>query len=313
MALALDAGQTEIKARIIMAGRPPVELSLPGVFTDRDLLPQLAAVTRQVSREFDTAIDIVSAGVSGLTSASADAFGLLNAVAGVGVGRALLAHDSVTSFLGALGDRTGAVVAAGTGSVTLAVGPTHVTRVDGWGNIMGDAGSGYWIGRAALEAVMRAHDGRGRPTELSKLVAERWPDLESAYIALQNDSGRVRAIAALAEPVASLCDIDGVAARICADAADELAKSAVTALRRVEDREGGENTNAEAPTMVAILGGVFGSARIRTRFTERVASELQNVQIVQPRGTGLDGAALLMSLRCENPLYSLLSDTRSGA
>ncbi len=47
---------------------------------------------------------------------------------------------------------------------------TRVARVDGWGNIMGDAGSGYWIGREALDAVMRAYDGRGPQTALTDVV-----------------------------------------------------------------------------------------------------------------------------------------------
>jgi N-acetylglucosamine kinase-like BadF-type ATPase len=36
---------------------------------------------------------------------------------------------------------------------------------------MGDAGSGYWLGRAALDAVMRAHDGRGPATALTEVVS----------------------------------------------------------------------------------------------------------------------------------------------
>ncbi|MDT3318074.1 hypothetical protein Q9S71_14695 [Microbacterium sp. KSW4-11] len=45
--------------------------------------------------------------------------------------------------------------------MTLAVGDRDTARVDGWGWTMGDAGSGFWIGREALTAVMRAHDHRG--------------------------------------------------------------------------------------------------------------------------------------------------------
>ncbi|WP_341476215.1 BadF/BadG/BcrA/BcrD ATPase family protein, partial [Cryobacterium zongtaii] len=59
---------------------------------------------------------------------------------------------------------------AGTGVVTLAVGVHDVARIDGWGNLIGNAGSGYWIGRAALEAVMREYDGRGPVTVLTATV-----------------------------------------------------------------------------------------------------------------------------------------------
>ena len=56
---------------------------------------------------------------------------------------------------------------------------------------MGDAGSGYWIGRAALEAVMRAYDGRGPQTALTPVVLADFPALEDAYIELQADDERV--------------------------------------------------------------------------------------------------------------------------
>ena len=92
------------------------------------------------------------------------------------------------------------MVASGTGVVTLAVGRTELARVDGWGYLLGDAGSGYWLGRAALDAVMRAHDGRGDATALSAIAVAEFPDLEHAYIELQADPGRVGRIAAYARP-----------------------------------------------------------------------------------------------------------------
>ena len=40
----------------------------------------------------------------------------------------------------------------------------------GWGYVLGDEGSGYWIGRAALRAVLRESDRRGAPTRCSRLL-----------------------------------------------------------------------------------------------------------------------------------------------
>ena len=64
----------------------------------------------------------LTAGISGLTDRDADAGALLELLRDTGIREAVLAHDSTTSFLGALGDARGAVVASGTGVVTLAVG-----------------------------------------------------------------------------------------------------------------------------------------------------------------------------------------------
>ncbi|OKK03375.1 ATPase [Streptomyces sp. CB03234] len=78
----------------------------------------------------------------------------------LGAGRLALAADAVTAYAGALGQRPGAVVAAGTGLIALGTDLSRWRRADGWGHLLGDCGSGAWIGRAGLEAAMRAHDGR---------------------------------------------------------------------------------------------------------------------------------------------------------
>lgn len=211
------------------------ELLLSGVLTHEPILPQLCTVVKESERQTGEVFSTVSVGVSGTTKADHDAGRLMDLIGGPGLERVLLAHDSVTSYLGALGDRQGAVVAAGMGVVTLGVGRSALARVDGWGNIMGDAGSGHWMGREALDAVMRAHDGRGQATALTAVVQRRWPDVEEAYIALQSSPDRVRTIAGFARDVAELASTAPVAHAICVAAARELASSTEAALRRVAD------------------------------------------------------------------------------
>ena len=163
---------------------------------------------------------------------------------------------------------------------------------------MGDAGSGYWLGRAALDAVMRAHDGRGPETALTGVVRSRWPELEDAYVQLQSDPAKVSVIAWFAEAVAARAATDAVAARICREAAEELALSAVTALRRV---------GTDAAPVVSAIGGVFRGALVRETFEEAVRSVHPGVRFEAPHGTGLDGAAALVSLPAEHPLSALVS------
>ena len=69
----------------------------------------------------------------------------------------------------------GVVVIAGTGSIAYGVSQRGVAaRAGGWGPTLGDEGSGYWIGRRALAAVMRDADGRGPRTALTPLVLEHF-------------------------------------------------------------------------------------------------------------------------------------------
>lgn len=290
--IALDVGQTTMKVRAT-GGR---EASYPGVVTSRPVLPQLAEALARATAEFGPA-DAVAIGSSGLTKAASDPAELLRLARAEGaqIGRVVLAHDSITSYLGALGSRPGVVVAAGTGSVILGVGATSVQRVDGWGNVMGDAGSAYWMGRAVLDAVMRAYDGRGPATALTGVVAARFPDLDEAYVAIQSDPNRVALVASFARAASDLADEDAVAADICRAAGHELAVSALAAARAVALGEG---------PVVCCVGNVFNGALVRASFAEAVRSYAPKAQIAQPLGVGIDGAEALLALPDGHPLWT---------
>ena len=299
--LAIDAGQTGIRTLVIDSGLRGDEGELPGILTHAPLIPQLAQVVASVSATVGP-IDVVSVGSTGLTREETDPVALREGAMRSGVTRVLMAHDSVTSYLGALGDERGVVVASGTGVVTLAVGQASVARVDGWGNLLGDAGSGYWIGRAALEAVMRAHDGRGPATALTTVALAEFPDLEQAYITLQSDPGRVRRIAAYTRSVAELAATDDVAASICDAAARELVLSVATGLERVGEAE-------QASPVVCAIGGVLRAEAIASRFTAELKLRWPEVDIREPQGSGIDGAALLPLVAETSALRGRIADS----
>lgn len=299
---ALDVGQTEIKARLSRPGADDLDVGLPGARTDLPLHPQLASAIVELGVRSGLRVTEVAIGTTGLTGVEADAGPLLDLVRSDGVNRVYLAHDSVTSYLGALQDTRGAVVAAGTGSIILALGRHDVARVDGWGHIMGDSGSGFWIGREGLRAAMRAHDGRGPQTAILPLIRERWPHVEDAYIDLQSDPGWVSTVASFSREIAALAAEDAEAARVCREAGRHLADSVATALRRV-----GEPSDPGTRAPVATLGKVFNSAVVSEAFTEALARSAPGTAVVEPAGSGVDGVALLPTLAGDHPLRRLVS------
>ena len=303
--LAIDGGQTGIKVRSL-TDSAPFETTYPGVRTSEPLLPQLAEAVVWATKDSGQQFSTVAIGTTGLTAADDDPHLILSLASDVGVPRVLLAHDSVTSYLGAQGLGPGVVVAAGTGVVTLGVGLERMARVDGWGFIMGDAGSGFWIGRHALAAVMRAYDGRGPATALTESVVKVFPDLEQAYITLQTDSDMVRIVAGFAKVTAELAASDDVAHSICEDAGRELALSAITAARRVD-----------LPTLsdqaICTVGGMFGSDVLRAAFVASVTAAFPACRVTEPKGAGIDGAALLVELGPEHPLSRRVSRAGSQA
>src|SRR5213078_4483038 len=82
--------------------------------------------------------------------------------------RVLVVNDALIALAAGAGDDPGIVIISGTGSIVYGRNErVEAARAGGWGHMIGDEGSGYWIGREALAAVMRAGDGRGPETGLT--------------------------------------------------------------------------------------------------------------------------------------------------
>ena len=141
--LALDAGQTGIRSVLVTEGNR-VEGNFNGLRTDLELFPQLAQVIKSEIAKAPGSVQL-AIGMTGLTHSESKPAELLQSL-DEKVISVHLAHDSITGFLGSMGLNHGTVTAVGTGVVTLAVGKKEMARVDGWGNLIGDAGSAYWIG-----------------------------------------------------------------------------------------------------------------------------------------------------------------------
>jgi glucosamine kinase len=80
--------------------------------------------------------------------------------------------DMVIALESAFGSGPGVIAIAGTGSIVYgrdAAG--HSARAGGWGFAVSDEGSGHWIGRRAVSAILRAHDGGGE-TAFTNLVLQ---------------------------------------------------------------------------------------------------------------------------------------------
>jgi N-acetylglucosamine kinase-like BadF-type ATPase len=82
--------------------------------------------------------------------------------------------DAQVALEGAFPDSAGCILIAGTGSILFGKdkkGKIH--RVGGFGRLIGDEGSGYCIGRKALNAVSKEIDGRGEKTIITEMVNDK--------------------------------------------------------------------------------------------------------------------------------------------
>jgi N-acetylglucosamine kinase-like BadF-type ATPase len=88
-------------------------------------------------------------------------------------GNFIVDTDARIALTGAVGFGPGIVIIAGTGSVAFGRNASNdESRAGGWGPTIGDEGSGFWIAREGLSAIVRAHDGRGFATLMTSLLCE---------------------------------------------------------------------------------------------------------------------------------------------
>ncbi|TPQ22979.1 N-acetylglucosamine kinase [Streptomyces sporangiiformans] len=188
LVVGLDAGGTRTRAVLATAedGRPLGEgLAGPGNALTVPV-PQLTehlaeAVGQAVPEGARGRVVAVAGGFAGATGASPDEPGRLNALAALTAAlRGLhitaesvgISSDIEAAFASAPGaPADGLALVAGTGAVAARIsGRRCAATVDGDGWLLGDDGSGFWIGRSAVRAALRMADGRGDPTMLAASV-----------------------------------------------------------------------------------------------------------------------------------------------
>ncbi|WP_031086035.1 N-acetylglucosamine kinase [Streptomyces sp. NRRL WC-3549] len=210
----------------------------------------------------------------------------------LGVRRVALAADAVTAYAGALGQRPGAVVAGGTGMIALGTDLATWRRADGWGHLLGDSGGGAWIGRAGLDAAMRAHDGRrgGSAALLARLEAVFGPAAGLPGL-LYPRTNRPAVLASFAPEVAACAAGDGVAAGILRAAAAHIAEAAAAACPPPHTGPAGSREHDGEPCEVALTGGLFkmGDPLLGPLHAE-LARQVPQARVVRGAGDPLAGS-----------------------
>lgn len=154
--------------------------------------------------------------------------------------RIVVVNDALVALVAGAGNAPGIVIIAGTGSIVYGRNARfEAARAGGWGHIIGDEGSGYWIGREALAAIVRAVDGRGPDTRLTEDVLAHF-NIDDASrlprIVYDRELPRM-SVAALGPIVQQASDLgDAVASGILERAADELVLAARSVATRLEMR-----------------------------------------------------------------------------
>ncbi len=244
--MGIDGGGSTV--RVVIASR---DLAIHGQSEGPTANPAVVGAdtaAQTIHRAMHTALEsaslaadqIAAVGIGIAGAAASHSAGWLRAVVEVVTPQARIvpSADYEIALVGALGKREGVLVLAGTGSLSYGINESGETAlVGGWGYLLDDAGSGYWIGIRALEAVARQADGRGTQTALTPALLHaldlREPMDLIAWL-YYSGAARNRAIAELAPLVIRhAAEGDPVAQVIVSGAAEELALAARTVIRRL--------------------------------------------------------------------------------
>ncbi|WP_336049129.1 N-acetylglucosamine kinase [Streptomyces sp. CA2R101] len=296
--LGVDSGGSGLRVAVAPAddpvARPPASRTCdepvrtgPAGIDAEHLLSQLLPVAEELRREAGLhGFAAVCVGAAGMASLGEDLRARLPAplATAFGVRHLALAADAVTAYAGALGQRPGAVVAAGTGMIALGTDLTAEggwRRADGWGHLLGDCGGGAWIGRAGLEAAMRAYDGRpgGSAALLARAEAVFGP-VSGLPGALYPRPDRPAVLASFAPEVARCAAEDDAVARGIMHAAAGHIADAAAAVCPPGDQ-----------AAVGCTGGLFGLGEpLLAPLRGALAERLPHARPAAAAGSPLDGA-----------------------
>ena len=162
--------------------------------------------------------------------------------------------DAEATFHDAFPSGPGILLISGTGSIALARGADGSrVRVGGWGGHLGDEGSGFRIGIAALRALARGEDGRGVSTNLREPVLEALAVAGPADLIKWTATARKADVAALVPLICEVAEAgDQAATTVIEKAVDELVEHVGTLVRRLEPWP--------ATPEVALAGGLIEEA-----------------------------------------------------
>jgi N-acetylglucosamine kinase-like BadF-type ATPase len=169
----------------------------------------------------------------------------------------IVVNDVVGAWATATGAGPGVAAISGTGSNVFGVGPHgHPWRAGGWGQLLGDEGSGYWLGAQSIKAALCDRDASGPETALTDAVTAFFKVGSVEVLAAQVYSKPLTKgeIAAFAIETARLAERgDAVACELYRCAARELGKQ-ITAVIRQTGLSGGTRS---ASFPVGLIGSAF--------------------------------------------------------
>jgi len=188
-------------------------------------------------------------------------------------GRIVVVSDLETTLQAAFGDGPGVIIISGTGSIAYGRDARGRTaRAGAWGLAISDEGSGQWIGRAAVSAVLGAKDA-GEDPPLLGTILQLWKLSSLDELVRRANASPPPDFSSLFRPVVTAAEsADSLAHALLERAGAELAALARNVIRRL--------FAGEASVPVAMSGGVFRQSElVRQVFYNKLTAEFPQASV----------------------------------
>ena len=209
--------------------------------------------------------------------------------ASFGIENYTLLNDSAVALANGSTSPDAIILIAGTGSICFGHNVKGETaRAGGMDYLLADEGSGYWIGRKVLRAVVRANDGRGPATALTSLVLEHFKikqvhELKQKVYEQQLSKMGVAQLAKVWE--AALLQNDQIALHIQEQILDKLLALVSAVARSLSFSQG--------PFDLVLAGSITQLPVVEPHLRARLKDAYPQIQIVVPQTTPAHGAIAL--------------------
>ena len=292
--LAIDAGGTKTRCRFADEARvlgeaagETVKLMSVG---EEVATARLQELVRAAAANASVALDAVERTCIGLAGSSSEAARAWadKTLRSVVSGEILVAGDEEIALDAAFHGGPGILVIAGTGSNVIGRCSNGVTvTAGGWGPVLGDEGSGHWIGLGALRAGLRAHD-RSIDTCLLREIMAHWKFQDLGELVAKGNQRSRPDFAELTKIVASCADQgDALAVSLLERAGEELATQVRLVMSKMHTAGCAEGDKSR----VAFTGSVLGEiARVRRSMVEHLRALTPELEIAETAVEPLEGA-----------------------
>jgi len=189
-----------------------------------------------------------------------------------------LCNDAMLTLKGSVGQNNGVLLTAGTGSIACGITNKGLeVRVGGWGYRVGDEGSGYSIGKAAITHILKVYDGREKASRISTAILNEMSFANEDQLVnwMYGPQFSVAEIAALTPIIVRLAEEgDDQGIKIIQFACQELSEMALTVINKLD--------LVSTKFSFVLTGGVLKNPLIHRQLIEVLSITCKELQVIVP-------------------------------